>query len=222
MAELLSNVGKVTARLEAVCAGKARPGGELGGSVRTLIDKDRKDANALVGLEGDLSAVRWVIAEESERLALEATAEARAALALLHSKEEAIYQRGGEALATLSSVWNELVEIVEEESQVALANGLEVPGILAIEPVPSTFKAFLLLLHTAATDPTVHAPPHVQEMFETGNYDGTYQTMPAGTKTTIVRRRLDHGDRLFHLIPSLGSIVRKMQLSGRIPTIAAE
>jgi hypothetical protein len=60
------------ARREAVYAGKARPGGELGGSVRTLVDKDRKDATALIGLEGDLSAIRSVIAEESERLALEA------------------------------------------------------------------------------------------------------------------------------------------------------
>ena len=45
---------------------------------------------------------------------------------------------------------------------------------------------------------------------------------PAETKTTIVRRRLDEHDRLFHLIPALGGIVHKLQLSGRVPTIASE
>ena len=99
-----------------------------------------------------------------------------------------------------------------------------------IEPVPSTFRAFLLLLHTAATDPAVHAAPHVQELTETGIFGRRYEhgnalagayfdTRPAGTKTTIVRRKLDEHDRLFHLIPALGSIVRSLQLSGRISTI---
>jgi len=85
-----------------------------------------------------------------------------------------------------------------------------------IEPVPSTFRAFLLLLHTAATDPAVHAAPHVQELTETGIFGrrdehgnalaGAYfDTRPAGTKTTIVRRKLDEHDRLFHLIPALGA-----------------
>jgi hypothetical protein len=218
------------ARREAVYAGKARPGGELGGSVRTLVDKDRKDATALIGLEGDLSAVRSVIAEETSRLALEETAEARAQLATLHEQEEAVWSRAGEAFGDLAGVWNELVQVLEEESRVATANGLEAPGILAVEPAPSTFKAFLLLLHTAATDPAVHAAPHVQELTETGIFGrrdeqgnalpGAYfDTRPAGTKTTIVRRKLDEHDRLFHLIPALGSIVRKLQLSGGIPTI---
>jgi hypothetical protein len=97
--------------------------------------------------------------------------------------------------------------------------------------VPSTFRAFLLLLHTAATDPAVHAAPHVQELTETGIFGrrdergnalpGAYfDTRPAGTQTTIVRRKLDHGDRLFHLIPALGGIVRRLQLSSKIPSIS--
>jgi hypothetical protein len=65
------------ARREAVYAGKARPGGELTGPVESLRKKERQDASALPGLEGDLSAVRSVIAEESARLASEETAEAR-------------------------------------------------------------------------------------------------------------------------------------------------
>jgi hypothetical protein len=34
------------------------------------------------------------------------------------------------------------------------------------------------------------------------------------------RRKLDHGDRLFHLIPALGGIVRRLQLSSKIPSIS--
>jgi hypothetical protein len=86
----------------------------------------------------------------------------------MHVKEEKAYQRAGELLSDLAAVWNELVEIVEEESQVATANRLDSPGILAVEPVPADFKAFLSLLRVAATDPAVHAAPHVQELTETG------------------------------------------------------
>jgi hypothetical protein len=215
------------ARREAVYAGKARPGGELTGPVETLRKKERQDASALPGLEGDLSAVRSVIAEESARLALEETAEARATLQKLHKQEEAVYQRAGELISELAGIWNSLVEILEEESKIAAANRLEAPGVLAVEPAPSTFKSWLDLLHTAATDPAVHAPPHLQELTETGIYGNghggaSYETRPAGTQITEVRRRLDAHDRLFHLIPALGGVVRKLQLSGRIPTITSE
>jgi hypothetical protein len=222
------------ARREAVYAGKARPGGELTGPVESLRKKERQDASALPGLEGDLSAVRSVIAEESARLAEAETAEARKRLAELHEQEEGIYQRAGEFFASLADLWNELVEILEEESQVATANRLEAPGILAVEPVPPDFKSFLSLLRVAATDPAVHAAPHVQELTETGIFGrrdehgnalpgaAYYDTGPVGVQTVEVRRRLDEHDRLFHLIPALGNIVRALQLSGRIPTITAE
>jgi hypothetical protein len=210
-----------------------RPGAELNSEVAKLNAKEKKDLDGLRALEADLSACRGVIAIEAQRVTEEATAEARAQLEQMHVKEEKTYQRAGELLGDLAAVWNELVEIVEEEAQVATSNRLDSPGILAVEPVPSTFKAFLLLLHTAATDPAVHAAPHVQELTETGIFGrrdehgnalpGAYfDTRPAGTKTTIVRRKLDEHDRLFHLIPALGSIVRKLQLSGRVPTIASE
>ena len=148
----------------------------------------------------------------------------------MHVKEEKAYQRAGELLSDLAAVWNELVEIVEEESQIAAANRLDPPGILAVEPVPADFKAFLSLLRVAATDPAVHAAPHVQELTETGIFgrrdsDGNalpgayFDTRPAGTKTTIVRRKLDEHDRLFHLVKPLGSILRELQLGGRVPTI---
>jgi hypothetical protein len=195
-----------------------------------LIDADTKDATALAGLNADLSAVRSLIEQEDAKVREQETAEVRAQLEQMHVREEKAYQRAGELLSDLAAVWNELVEIVEEESQVATSNRLD-SGILAVEPVPSSFRAFLLLLHTAATDPGVHAARHVQELTETGIFGrrdengnalpGAYfDTRPAGTQTTIVRRKLDHGDRLFHLIPALGGIVRRLQLSARVPTIS--
>ena len=75
----------------------------------------------------------------------------------MHVKEEKVYRRAGELLSELTVVWNELVEIVEEESQVATSSRLEAPGILAVEPVPADFTAFVSLLRVAATDPAVHA-----------------------------------------------------------------
>jgi hypothetical protein len=182
-------------------------------------------------LEADLAACRGVLAIEAQRVTAEAEVEARDQLANMHVREEAVWQRAGELFGELAGAWNELVEIVEEESQVATANHLEAPGILAVEPVPSTFKAFLSLLHVAATDPAVHAAPHVQELTETGIFGrrdaqgndigGAYfDTRPAGMQTTEVRRRLDHGDRLHNLIPDLRAVVHKLQLSGKIPTIS--
>jgi hypothetical protein len=208
------------ARREAVYAGKARPGGELGGAVRTLVDKDRKDATALIGLEGDLSAVRSVIAEESERQALEATAAARQKLADLHAREEVVWTKAGERFGELAAAWNEYVALAEESSRLAHESGLDPATALAVTPAPSSFLLWLLLLHTASTDAEVRAPDHVQELTETGNYGGTYQTMPAGTKTTSVRRRLDYGDRLHGIIPDLRGIVQGLSLSGNIPTIS--
>jgi hypothetical protein len=202
-----------------VYAGK-RPLTQLNSPLQKLRDAERKDATTLTTLGGELSAIRSVIVEEAARLELERTAEARSRLAECHVKEEDIYKSAGDALAGLAGIWNELVEVAEEASQVASANGLEPPGILAVEPIPASFKSFLLLLHVASTDPTVHAPPHVQEMFETGNYNGRYETHPAATKTTEVRRRLDHGDKLHSLIPDLRSVIHKLQLSGKIPTIS--
>jgi hypothetical protein len=210
---------------------KNRPLAKLNSKLSKLIDADAKDAAALAGLNADLSAVRSLIEQEDAKVREQETAEVRAQLEQMHVKEENVYQRAGELLGDLAGAWNELVEIVEEESQVAAANRLEAPGILAIEPVPSTFKAFLLLLHTAATDPAVHAAPHVQELTDFGIFGrrdehgnalpgAYYDSRPAGTKTTIVRRKLDENDRLFHLIEPLGSIVRKLQLSGRVSTIA--
>jgi hypothetical protein len=129
---------------------KNRPLAKLNSKLSKLIDADAKDAAALAGLNADLSAVRNLIAQEDAKVREQETAEARKQLELLHKQEEGAWTKAGEVFAELAGVWNELVEIVEEESQVATANHLEAaPGILAVEPVPSTFKAFLLLLHTA-------------------------------------------------------------------------
>jgi hypothetical protein len=135
------------ARREAVYAGKARPGGELGGSVRTLTDKERKDATALIGLEGDLSATRSVIAEEAARLAEEATAEAREQLKQLNAREETVWQRAGELFGELAATWNDYIAVAEESDKRSGESGIGA-GVLAVEPAPLSFRSFLLLLPT--------------------------------------------------------------------------
>jgi hypothetical protein len=206
-----------------------RPLAKLNSKLSRLIEADAKDATALAGLNADLSAGRSLIEQEDAKVREQETAEAREQLAVLHAEEEAVWKQAGEIIGQLADAWNALVGVVEKESQAAVANGLD-SHIPAVEPVPSDFKTFLSLLRVAATDPAVHAAPHVQEVTETGIFGrrdengnalpGAYfDTRPAGTQTTIVRRKLDEHDRLFHLIPALGSIVRKLQPSGRIPTI---
>jgi hypothetical protein len=221
------------ARREAVYAGKARPGGELAGPVERLRKKERQDASALPGLEGDLSAVRSVIAEESARLAEAETAEARKQLEQLHEQEEGVYQRAGVLFASLADVWNELVEIIESEDQFVQANKLEGSGVLAVEPTPASFRAFLLLLHSAATDADVRAEPHTEQLVDSGIYGrrdengndiggATYDTRIVGTRTLETRRRLDERDVLFNVVPDLRSVVRALSVSGRIPKFTSE
>jgi hypothetical protein len=201
-----------------VYAGK-RPLTQLNSPLQKLLDAQKKDATTLTTLEGELSAVRSVIEVEAIRQSEEETAEARVQIAEMHVKEEAIWKQASEAFAEMASVWNKYVSQAEESSKFAHENGLDPSTALAVVPAPLSFRSWLLLLHVASTDPTVHAPPHVQEMFETGNYNGRYETHPAPAKVTEVRRKLDHGDRLFHLIKPLGGVVRALNLSGRIPTI---
>src|SRR2546430_1781473 len=96
-----------------------RPAAELNGEVAKITARERKDVAALNGLQGDLSAVRSVINAEAARLAEEETAEARAQLEQLHKREEGVWTKAGELISALAGVWNELVEVVEEESRVA-------------------------------------------------------------------------------------------------------
>ena len=41
-----------------------------------------------------------------------------------------------------------------------------------------------------------------------------YEVRSAGTRQVETRRKLDYGDRLYHLTPDLRSVVRALQLSG--------
>jgi DNA repair exonuclease SbcCD ATPase subunit len=199
-----------------------RPLAQFNSPLQKWLDDEKKDVATLNGLQQDLSAVRNVIQQEDVRVREQETEEARKKLGDLHTREEAVWQRAGERFGELAAAWNEYVALAEESSRFAYENGLDPTAALAVVPAPTSFRSWLLLLHTASTDAEVRAPDHVQELTETGNYNGTYQTMPAGTKTTVVRRRLDHGDRLHSLIPDLRSVVHKLQLSGRVPTIASE
>jgi len=90
----------------------------------------------------------------------------------LSAREETVWQRAGELLGELAATWNDYIAVAEESDKIAGESGIGA-GVLAVEPAPLSFRSFLLLLHTAATDPAVRAEPHVQELTETGNYNGS-------------------------------------------------
>jgi hypothetical protein len=180
-----------------------RPGAELNSEVSKLNAKERKDLAALNGLEGDLSAVRSVISVEAARVAEEETAVARAQIQELHAKEEAIWEQAGELVGELATVWNSFAALAEEEDRFATANGLDGSGALAVVPAPLSFKSFLLLLHTAATDPEVRAEPHEEQLIDAGAFRRehggvVYDVRPAGVRQVDGRRKLDYNHKLFH------------------------
>ncbi len=146
-----------------------RPGAELNSEVSKLNAKEKKDLDGLRALEADLSACRGVIVIEAQRVTEEATAEARKQLEQLNAREETVWQRAGELFGELAATWNDYIAVAEESDKCAGENGIG-SGILAVEPAPLSFKSFLLLLHTAATDPAVRAEPHVQELNDFGIY----------------------------------------------------
>lgn len=214
------------ARSRAICAKpNVRPGAELNSEVSKLNAKERKDVDGLRALEADLSACRGVIAIEAQRVTEEEKAAAREQTRDLHAKEEATWKQAGDLFGELAAVWNELVEIIETEDRFAQANGLE-GSVVAVEPTPSTFKAFLLLLNAASTDPEVRAEDFIEHLIDSGAFRtehgaSVYDVRPAGTRQVEVRRRLDNGDRLFFLLPDLRTVVRAPSLSGGVPTISS-
>jgi hypothetical protein len=209
-----------------------RPGAELNSEVSKLNAKEKKDLDRLRALEADLAACRGVLAIEAQRVTEEATAEAREQLEQLHVREESVWSRGGELIGQLAGVWNDLVTVVEEESQLAAANGLD-SHIPAVEPVPANFKMFLSLLRVVALDPEVRAAPHSEQIVDSGIYGrrdaegnsiggATYDTRVVGTREIEVRRRLDRDDRLIHLVPDLRDVVRRIGPLGHVPTLTSE
>lgn len=81
----------------------------------------------------------------------------------------------------------------------------------------------------AATNEEVRAAPFTEQLVDAGTFGrrdengnsiggAVYDIRPAGTRTTEVRRKLDHGDVLVGsgLIPDLRGVVRA--LSGHVPT----
>jgi hypothetical protein len=201
-----------------------RPLATLNSPLQRLIDAEKKDVTTLNGLQADLSAVRNVLHQEDAKVREQETHAARAALELLNEQEEAIWKQAGELFGELSSLWNKYVDLAEEEDRFASANGLDSSSALAVVPAPPSFRSFLILLHTAATDPEVRLEPHEEQLIDAGTFRTehggvAYDVRPAGTRQVEVRRKLDHADRLHDLIPDLRSIVHKLQLSGRVPTI---
>jgi hypothetical protein len=170
-----------------------------------------------------------VITTEAARVHEEEAAEARKQLELLHKQEEGVYKRAGELFASLADVWNDLVGVIESEDQFVQANKLE-GGALAVEPTPASFKAFLLLLHGAATDADVRSAPHTEEVVGSGIYGlrdsegndlggAVWDTRVVGTRTLETRRRLDAHDILFNAVPDLRAVVRALSFVGPCPQI---
>jgi predicted nucleic acid-binding Zn-ribbon protein len=67
-----------------------RPLAQLNSPLQKLLDAEKGDVATLNGLQQDLSAVRNVIQQEDVRVREQEIAEARAALEVLHVKEEGI------------------------------------------------------------------------------------------------------------------------------------
>jgi hypothetical protein len=195
-----------------------RPGAELNSEVSKLNAKERKDVDGLRALEADLSACRGVIATEAARVHEEETAGARKALELLHEQEKGIWIKAGTLLGELATTWNAYVEQVEQSHQVTSANDLEGSDALAVSPGPNSFREFLDLLLTAATDETVRSEPYTEQLVDSGVYGrrgsngedlggAVYDTKVVGTRTVDTRRRLDERDVLYRVVPDLRSVV---------------
>jgi hypothetical protein len=176
---------------------------------------DRRTPGELFGsLEQDLSAIRSVLAVEAQRETEKAVEATRKQLAGLHEQEREIWSNAGKLLAELVGIWNSYTEQVQEASRFAAANRLPNSDALAVTPGPGSFKAFLDLLLTAATN-EVRAADYQAPLIDVGAFrtehgGAVYAVKPAGTETMVVRRRLDERDVLFHLVPDLRSIVRKL------------
>jgi hypothetical protein len=208
------------ARSRAIYANpNVRPGAELNGEVAKITARERKDLAALNGLESDISAVRSVLAVESQRES-ERTADAtRKQLAKRHELEESSWAHAGSVFAELANAWDRYLTLREESTSYARSNGLDATDALAVRPAPASFREFIALLLAASTDEDVRSEPHTEELVDSGIYGrrgsngedlggAVYDTRVVGTRTFDTRRRIDERDILFRVIPDLRSAVR--------------
>ncbi len=150
----------------------------------------------------------------------------------LHRREEEIWGRRRQAPGRAGDRLERVHRPGRTGERVAQESGLDGSGALAVTPAPLSFKAWLLLLHRAATDPEVRAEPYEEQLIDAGLFgnrdsDGNalpgviYDVRPAGTREVDVRKKLDYGDRLHDLIPDLTPVVRALQLSGNVRRLRA-
>lgn len=196
-----------------------RPGAELNGEVAKITAREKKEVAALTGLEGDLSAVRSVLAIESQRESERTADAARKQIASRHELEESSWAQAGRIFADLANAWDQYLTIREESISYASSNGLDAADALAVTPAPATFREFIALLLAGSTDEEARSQPHVEELVDSGIYGrrgsngedlggAVYDTRVIGTRTVETRRRLDERDILFRVIPDLRSVVR--------------
>jgi hypothetical protein len=194
-----------------------RPGAELNGEVAKLTAKEKKDLASLRSLEQDLSAIRAVRAIEAQRETEKAAEAARAQLAGLHEQEREIWSSAGKLVGELATVWNAYTELAEQESRLA-RGGASAPLVV---PGPQSFKSFLDLLLSAATNEEVRAAPVTEQLADIGVFGrrdaqgndiggAEYDVRPAGSRQVEVRKRLDERDVLFNAMPDLRGVVRKL------------
>jgi hypothetical protein len=183
-----------------------------------VLAPDVRLVDGLRSWEADLSACRGLVQQESDRVHEQETAEARKQLEILHEQEKDVWAKAGGLLADLATAWNAYVEHVEPAHRLARVNGLEGSDALAVSPGPNSFREFLDLLLTAATDETVRSEPYTEQLVDSGVYGrrgsngedlggAVYDTKVVGTRTVDTRRRLDERDVLYRVVPDLRSVV---------------
>lgn len=199
------------ARERAVYAGKRRPGGDLTGEIRKLAEKEKKDVASLRELQGDLAAVRSVLAAEAQREAEESLARVRARDEQYRAAQADVVSKAAAAFVGLVEAWGEFCAQVEEHARTRedavrslppnLSHHLRAESApLLLTPTPKTFEAFVRMLTDATLDP---------------NKRGYREGVEGGGV------RLDLRQALVGLTPDLRGTLRRAELPGNFTTVEA-
>jgi hypothetical protein len=220
--QLLEKINTYPARIKAAreeaifSKPNKRPLATLNSPLHRLLEAEKKDVVTHNGLQADLTAIRNVLAQEDAKVRDQEKIAARAQTQELRAREEAIWKQAGSVLEQLATCFNEYAEQVEEAHRFTSSHGLERSEALSVVPGVDSFKAFVDLLVTAALSDEVRAPDYEQPLIDSGVFRGdhgtnVYDVRPAGSKQVSVRKKLDERDILFHAVPALGGIVRKLR-----------
>jgi hypothetical protein len=213
-----------------------KPGSELNGDVKKLIDREQIDLAKMRTLELDLSSLRSAIANEWVRQAERDLLEIRKKDQQERARQSELLKQASEMFVELFDTFNDLLAAAEDHARARavarqalpehLAGYLDSEGpALLLSPMPSTFLAFVRLLYGAATSDEVRSEPYEVQMIDSGPIrleSGVVVSgvRPAGVELIETRKRLDDRDILVELVPDLRGSVRKVQLGGNVSTIS--